>query len=116
MSIWVPIAMAAASMLHEKDKAAQKKRAQLPIDQAKAKYSGWTGMQPGMIEPADILGAGIQGAASGMAMNQGMENTKNQNAYLEAMKAYMNRGSAGQGTASGWSAMPNSQQDVSYTG
>ena len=94
MAWWVPVAMAAASMAAEQDKADKNRKAQLPIEMAKAKYSGWTGMQPGMIKPADIIGAGLQGAGAGMAMNQSMDNAKNQNAYLEAMKAYMNRGTS----------------------
>ena len=74
--------MAAASMAHEKDQTDKKRAAQAPIDQAKAKWSGWTGMEPGQVQIADMMGAGMQGAGTGMAMSQNMDKSDGYNNWL----------------------------------
>jgi len=105
MAWWIPLAMAAASAAQEKQKVDKANAVQAPINQAKAKWSGWTGMEPGQVQIADMLGAGMQGAGAGMAMSQNMDRSDGYNNWLNRQTTDSSGNSSAWGQTS-----PNSGQ------
>lgn len=95
--------MAAAGAAKTKLQDEPQADAQRRLEAAKAKYGGWTGMQPGQVKNPDLFGNMMAGGMSGMAMGQGMQN---QDAYNEMLQNQQTSAMAANAPSS-WQAMNN---------
>ena len=100
--MWIPLAMAATQMVmqeRQNQQAARDNKAQAQSAAAQTQFSPWTGHGRGQAnfqEQGDMLGAGIQGAASGAAMAQSYE-AGEMNKKLGQQKLQMNQMKINQG-------------------
>jgi hypothetical protein len=100
--MWPVVAMMAMSALKARQDQANAD-AQLHNAKTTARYSPWTGMKPGEVRPADGLGTMMQGATTGLMMDQAMKNQEAQKNLTDAQTNYYNNAAASQsaGTAAG---------------
>jgi hypothetical protein len=95
---------AAKSELSDRPKAEKQRK----LEAEKARYSGWTGMQPGAVQEADLFGNALSGGLTGASMAQGMQNQDAWNSFLQGQSG----GGAAQGT-SPYYFMQNGNQGMS---
>lgn len=88
---WAALIQAGVGAVSEQQKQDAERR-QRAID---TRYRPWTGITPGNIQSNGALQGAIQGGASGMAMNQNMQNS-------DAWRQYLQNGQGGTGSVSGW--------------
>lgn len=72
-----------------------------------AQYSPWTGMTPQAVKETSALDAGLQGAATGLTMQQGMDMQDAQLGALKSQAGYFDRASAPQAAPADMSSMPS---------
>lgn len=105
--------MAAAGAAKHQLSDKPREEAQRKYEAEKARYSGWTGMQPQNVQSADLFGNVLSGGMSGMAMGQNMEDRDNYNKFLENQQT--NQMAAG--GQNSWQAMNNPyQNNQNYSG
>ena len=96
---WVPLAMAAGgaamgAMKNQGDEQIEAEDRRMAAETAR--YSPWTGMQPGQIRQANLQNNVMQGAMAGGMMGMNVNQMNQGNALMDAQTNYYNS-NAGQG-------------------
>lgn len=108
--MWPVVAMMAMSALKARQDQANAD-AQLHNAKTTMRYSPWTGMKPGEVKPADGLGTMMQGATTGLMMDQAMDNQTAQQNLTDAQTKYYNN--AAQSQSAGTAADVGQGQNMS---
>lgn len=67
-----------------------KEERQRKVEATKARWSPWTGMQPGQVQEADPFGSAMQGGMALAGLSQSMQQADAQNKMLDAQKNWFN--------------------------